>query len=153
MGNLTDEHDTTVTLDLEDGYRFRVDFGIPGAPTLVMDEPEPLGEGAGPNAVRLLAAAVANCLSASALFCLNKARVPVHGMRTTATASATRNERGRLRITRLEVQIEPEIDDAEAGRFRRCLALFEDYCVVTQGVRGGIDVNVEVVPNTREGAA
>lgn len=77
-----DEHgEVTVTLDLKDGYRFLVDFGLPGVTPLVMDEPEPLGEDAGPNAARVLAAAVANCLSASLLFCLRRARVRVRGMR------------------------------------------------------------------------
>lgn len=143
---MNEELDATVTLELEEGYQFRVDFGLPGVPTLVMDEPEPLGEVAGPNAARVLAAAVGNCLSASALYCLKKARVIVHRMRTTVTASFTRNEAGRLRIGGLHVRIEPEVDDAAAGRVRRCLTLFEDYCVVTQSVRDGLDVAVEVFP-------
>ncbi len=82
----TDE--VTVTMALQDGYRFLVDFQQEGVPGLLLDEPEPLGEGRGPNAARVLAAAVGNCLSASALFCLRKARVDVRGMRTTAQASA-----------------------------------------------------------------
>lgn len=37
------------TVDLQDGYRFEVDFAQDGVPSLVMDEPEPLGEGSGPT--------------------------------------------------------------------------------------------------------
>ena len=38
-----------------------------------MDEPEPMGENSGPNAGKVLAAAIGNCLTASLLFCLQKA--------------------------------------------------------------------------------
>ncbi|MBS4729280.1 OsmC family protein [Mycobacterium sp. SM1] len=147
-----EESDATITMELEEGYRFRVDFGLPGVSTLVMDEPAPLGEQNGPNASRVLAAAVGNCLSASALFCLNRARVPVHRMRTTVSVSLTRSESGRLRIGRLRVQIEPQVDDPDSGRVRRCLELFEDYCVVTQSVRHGVDVDVQVQPRSKEPA-
>jgi hypothetical protein len=58
-----------------------------------MDEPEPLGEGTGPNAARVLAAAIGNCLSASLLFCLDKARVEVSVVRTKVTGSIVRNEK------------------------------------------------------------
>jgi organic hydroperoxide reductase OsmC/OhrA len=134
----------TVTMDLQDGYRFLVDFQQDGVPALLVDEPEPLGGGDGPNAARLLAAAVGNCLSASALFCLRRARVPVRGMRTSVAASLVRNDRGRLRVAALRVQINPQLDAADEGRIERCLKLFEDYCVVTESVRAGLDVSVEV---------
>lgn len=48
----------TLTMDLQDGYRFLVDFDQEGVPPLLLDEPAQLGEGAGPNAARMLAAAV-----------------------------------------------------------------------------------------------
>jgi len=131
-------------MELQDGYRFLVDFQQEGVPALVVDEPEPLGAGEGPNAARLLAAAVGNCLSASALFCLRRARAPVHGMRTSVVASLVRNDRGRPRVGALQVQINPQVDAADEGRIQRCLTLFEDYCVVTQSVRAGLDVSVEV---------
>jgi uncharacterized OsmC-like protein len=140
----TDE--VTVTMTLQDGYRFLVDFQQEGIPNLLLDEPEPLGEGRGPNAARLLAAAVGNCLSASALFCLRKARVDVRGMRTTVRASLVRTERGRLRVGAIQVEIHPEVAAADLDRIDRCLALFEDYCVVTQSVRDGLEVAVEVKP-------
>ena len=131
-----------LTMELQDGYRFLVDFAQPGVPPLLLDEPEPLGDGDGPNAARVLAAAVGNCLSASALFCLRRARIDVQGMRTTVSASLSRNEAGRLRLGGIEVRIMPVVDAAEHGRMRRCLELFEDFCVVTQSVRSGIAVDV-----------
>lgn len=111
-----------------------------------MDEPPPLGEDHGPNAARLLAAAVGNCLSASALFCLRKARINVKGMRTTVQASLTRNDQRRLRIGGIQVKLQPEVHPEDKDRIGRCLELFEDFCVVTQSVRRGIDVKVEVEP-------
>lgn len=135
-----------LTMDLQDGYRFLVDFAQPGVPPLLLDEPEPLGDGDGPNAAKVLAAAVGNCLSASALYCLRRARIDVEGMRTTVSASLSRNEAGRLRVRGIQVHITPVVDASEHARMRRCLELFEDFCVVTQSVRGGIEVDVAVEP-------
>ena len=143
---MADERSLDLTLDLQDGYRFLVDFDQEGVPPLLLDEPAPLGEGSGPSAARLLAAAVGNCLSASALYCLRRARIDVHDMRTTVTASLERNDAGRLRVRGITVRIQPEVDEAQHTRMRRCLELFEDFCVVTQSVRGGIDVDVTVEP-------
>lgn len=138
----------TFTMDLQDGYRFLVDFDQEGVAPLLIDEPQPLGDGAGPNAARLLAASVANCLSASALYCLRRARIDVHAMRTTVSGSLERNDAGRLRIGGIHVRIEPVVDEAEQPRMRRCLELFEDFCVVTASVRGGIDIDVAVEPSS-----
>jgi organic hydroperoxide reductase OsmC/OhrA len=135
-----------LTMELQGGYGFLVDFAQPGVPPLLLDEPEPLGDGDGPNAARLLAAAVGNCLSASVLFCLRRARIDVQGMRTIVSASLSRNEAGRLRLGGIEVRIKPVVDAAEHGRMQRCLELFEDFCVVTQSVRSGIAVDVSVEP-------
>ena len=66
---MSDGQGFELTMELQGGYRFLVDFAQPGVPPLLLDEPEPLGEGEGPNAAKLLAAAVGNCLSASALYC------------------------------------------------------------------------------------
>lgn len=141
-----EEKDLTLTLELQQGYEFLVDFQQEGVPPLLMDEPPPLGEEHGPSASRLLAAAVGNCLSASALFCLRKARIEVKGMRTTVRASLVRNEQGRLRIGGIQVKLQPEVAPEDKDRIGRCLELFEDFCVVTQSVRRGIDVQVEVEP-------
>lgn len=113
-------------------------------PALLLDEPPPRGDGEGPNAARLLVAAVGNCLSASALFCLRKARVPVTGMRTGVRATLARNEVGRIRIAGIRVSIEADVPDEDQARSARCVDLFEDFCLVTESVRAGVPVDVEV---------
>lgn len=135
-----------VTLERTNAYQFTADFHQGDLPALVMDEPPPLGDGGGPNAARVLAAAVGHCLSASALFCLAKARVNVHGMRTIVRGTLVRDERGRLRIGGLAVRLHPRIAQDDRDRLGRCLELFEDFCIVTQSVRRGIDVQVAVEP-------
>ena len=67
---VSDMEPFTFTLEQQDDYAFLIRFDTPGAAPLLSDEPEPLGRGTGPNPSRLLAAAVANCLSASLLFAL-----------------------------------------------------------------------------------
>jgi organic hydroperoxide reductase OsmC/OhrA len=134
----------SVTLELKQGYTFEVDFDQAGLPPLVMDEPPPLGEGRGPNASRVLAAAVGNCLSASALYCLRRARIEVQGLRTVVTGRLARNERGRLRIGGLSVTLHLDLKPEDRSRIGRCLELFEDFCVVTESVRRGVDVAVRV---------
>lgn len=133
-----------VVLDQEDHYRFTVDFGLPGVGPWIIDEPPPLGEAAGPNASRVLAAAVGHCLSASALYCLERARVPVHGVHTRVAGATSRNEKGRLRIGGLTVTLELDVEEADRARMQRCLGIFEDFCVVTASVRGGVPVDVKV---------
>ncbi len=133
----------TVHVELEEGYRFRVDFGA-GRGVLWMDEPTPLGDGSGPNAAAVLGAAVANCLSASLLFCLRKARVEVRSLGADVEVTSSRNERGRLRVSGVRVQLHPELVPGNEGRVERCLQLFEDFCVVTEAVRDGIEVDVTV---------
>jgi uncharacterized OsmC-like protein len=138
------EQSFTISVQHLKDYQFAVAFDWP-VPDILMDEPEPLGAAQGPNASRLLAAAVGNCLTASLLFCLRKARVEATGAKTNVTANLKRNEEGRLRIASLDVQVKiAGILDA-ANRTRRCNTLFEDFCVVTASVRRGVPVHVTVL--------
>ena len=136
----------SIQLRLNEQYVQVVDFDLEAATQLVVDEPPPLGWNAGPNPTRLLGAAVGSCLGASLLFCLRKSRVAVHDLRTTVEGTLVRNERGRLRIGSLRVHLAPGVAAEDRARLARCTELFEDFCIVTQSVREGMAVALEVAP-------
>lgn len=126
-------------------YEFRVKFDGPDVDDLLLDEPEPLGRSAGPNAARLIGAAVANCLTSSLLFCMRKFKQTPGTLRAEVTGELARNEKGRVRIGRFDVTIHLADAAGTIQHFDRCLAQFEDFCVVTESVRHGIPVGVRVV--------
>ena len=135
-----------VELEQLSGYEFKVKFDHAQFAELLLDEPAPLGGDKGPNAARLIGAAVANCLSASLLFCLSgKFKQKLGPLRTKVHGTLTRNDRGRVRIARLDVTIRLAEDGASVQHLDRCLLQFEDFCVVTESVRQGIAVGVRIV--------
>jgi uncharacterized OsmC-like protein len=133
----------TVTVIRQDGYRFLVDFG-PGIAQAVTDEPAPLGHGAGPSPSQLLAAAVANCLSASLVFAHSKFKDDPGRMTAAVTWETARNERNRLRITGLTVVLTLGVAPDALKNLDRALEQFEDFCTVSQSVRAGIPFTVTV---------
>jgi uncharacterized OsmC-like protein len=141
---MSEEAQLTVSMEQIEDFEFKVKFDWDNVPELTMDEPEPIGQRRGPNASRVLAAAVGNCLTASLLFCFQKSRVELTGMRSTVKGTLARNEKKRLRIGGFDVSITVE-GLADPAKAQRCLELFEDFCVVTASVRNGVQVNVEVV--------
>ncbi len=142
---MSEEGFFTIHLEQLEDYAFKVRFDLPKAADLLMDEPPPLGERAGPNAARLLAAATANCLSASLMYCLARGEAPAQAVKTEVTCRIVRNEQQRLRVGGLEVRITLGPELLDSARLKRCLALFEDFCVVTASLRQGVPVEVAVV--------
>ncbi len=134
----------TISIDCQQDFEFRVKFDKSSYQDLLMDEPPPAGQDRAPNPDRLLAAAIGGCLSASLMFSAQKLRLNMKGLHTEVTVQHTRNEKGRLRVGKIDVEIIPNIEDPDPNKFQRCLDMFEDYCVVTQSVRKGIDVSVKV---------
>ncbi|MBD8524865.1 OsmC family protein [Pseudomarimonas arenosa] len=141
---MSETQEFTITVEQEQDYVFRIQFDDTAAPDLFSDEPEPLGGGQGPNPSRLLTAAVANCMSASLLFALRKFKNQPGKLHTRAKATLGRNEAGRLRVEKIDAEIRlPESADSYAN-LDRILAQFEQFCVVTESVRHGVEVNVSV---------
>lgn len=136
-------NEVSITLTRQDRYRFLVDFG-PGLAPLVADEPPPLGTGAGPSPTQLLAAAVANCLSASLVFAHTKFKEDPGTLTTTATCTIDRNERNRLRVTGINVTLKLGVKPESLAQLDRALAQFEDFCTVSQSVKTGIPLHITV---------
>lgn len=139
---------TVVNLKLIEGYKFEVDFGDFG--NITTDEPEPLGNGEGPSPSQLLAAAVANCMAASLMFAIRKYKGDPGPMRATV-ATTTERVDGRLRVTHIDVDLRLGNPAIELPQLDKVLSQFEDFCVVTQSVRQGIEITAKVHDSTGMG--
>jgi organic hydroperoxide reductase OsmC/OhrA len=142
---MSDEQQTIeVSLEQVAAYEFRVRFDDTAIPDLLTDENPPLGKGEGPNPSRMLAVAVANCLSASLLFALRKYKNEPERLAAKARATIARNAQGRWRVARIAVDLQLGSQEADLAHADRALAQFEEFCTVTQSVRQGIPVDVSV---------
>lgn len=132
-----------VTLSQQKDFRFLIEFGGI-VPSITGDEPPPLGQNAGPSPVQLLAAAVGNCLSDSLLFALRKFKQAPEPIRCEVKAQVGRNAEGRTRVLGMTTRLHLGVEAAALQHLDRVLAQFEEFCTVTQSVRAGIPVTVEV---------
>src|SRR6476646_1454372 len=122
-------HHATIRLARE--FEFVAEFDdVNGSPSILFDEPEPLGHNRAPNAAAVLGAAVGNCLAASLAFCLRKARLEPAKLIARVTTHVARNERGRFRIAGIDVVLSPEIVMLHETNPKRCEQLFEEFCTV-----------------------
>ncbi|MFW6196745.1 MAG: OsmC family protein [Thermoplasmatota archaeon] len=133
-----------VEMENLEGYKFKVKFDKESMGEIITDETKEVGgEGEGPNPSRLLAASTLNCLMASLIFCLKKKKVELSSLEGEVTGKIERVDK-RLRVTEFDVKIDPGIDEEDKEKLKKCIDIFENYCVVTQSIKNGIDVNVDV---------
>ena len=141
---MSTEQPIRVTLEQESDYAFRISFDDTALEPLLSDEASPLGQDRGPNPARLLLASVANCMVASLLFALRKQHNQPGRLRAQITALPMRNAEGRWRIPQAFVELQLAEGSEHYQHLDRVLAQFEEFCIVTQSVREGIDVSVTV---------
>jgi len=143
---MADEFKNVVKLKLEKDMIFSCDMGDMKVEECYIDETNVHeADMWGPNPTRLLASAVLGCLSASFIFCLKKRDYNLDDFEAEAELVGGRNEKGYLRVKEINVKLNPKTDDEEIRRrMQKCLKIFEQYCTVTQSVREGIKVNVNV---------
>jgi uncharacterized OsmC-like protein len=130
-----------VKLTHQTGYQFLIDFGL-DTPDLIVDEPPPLGGGAGPTPSRLLLAGIANCLVFSLLTALTKHQQDAPGLTAIATARTERNDAGRIRIVEVTITIRLGKADVEIANLETILGSFEQFSTISQSVQQGIQLHV-----------
>ncbi len=129
----------------EGGYKFSINFDEQDTEgKLHMDEPKPVGKSEGPSAAMMLSSAVGHCLSSSLMFCMEKSRAKIEGIETDLVTTLARNEKGRWRVAGIKVNIKVKPGAGDAEKLARCKSIFEDFCIVTESVRHGTNIDVEV---------
>ena len=141
---MAEENQFTIELKHVEGLEFRVKFDMESLAEL------PVGGGAGPSASRLLAAAAANCLSASLLYCIAKNSPPAGSLQAKAVCSLVRNAKGRTCIGDIAVTLEVNAELEQAVRLQRCLNLYEEFSLVAVSLRQGFPVSVCVISKEGE---
>ncbi len=140
----------TVTLTHKDAYRFEVEFEdkFTEFNTFVSDEPEPMGTNKAPAPTHMLIAAVANCLSVSFMFAVNRAKQDVGGLKTKATCHIGRNENRHFRVVKIEVEIQTGKAAEEIAQLEDILSRFEGISTVSRSVLEGIPTVTTVIDKT-----
>jgi organic hydroperoxide reductase OsmC/OhrA len=133
----------SISLRQQQDFQFDINFGE-ALPVLRADEPAPLGKGEGPVPGQLLAAAVGNCLAASLLFAMRKFKQQPEPISAEVSCEVGRTDKGRMRITRIMARLNLGVEAGLLQNLDRILESFEDFCTVSQSVRQGIPIDVEV---------
>ncbi len=143
---MTEGLKTKVGLTLEEEMIFKCDLGEMKVKDCYIDEAhKDEVDMLGPNPSRMLGMAILGCLSASFIFCLKKRNLTIDDLKAEAEVTIARNQKGFWRVKKIDVNIDVKIDDPETRkRADQCRKMFEQYCVVTQAVREGIDVEVNL---------
>ena len=143
---MSKEVKTKVGIKLEKDMIFKCDMGKMALKDCYIDETnQDEVEMWGPNPSRLLGMALLGCLSASFIFCLKLRNFSIDDLKAEADVIIGRNNRGFLRVKKVNVEIFSKIDDPAARkRAEQCKKMFENYCTVTAAVREGIEVNVDL---------
>ncbi len=143
---MAEEVKTKVGLKLEKDMIFKCEMGQMAVKDCYIDETnQEEVEMWGPNPSKLLGMALLGCLSASFIFCLKKRNFSIDDLKADAEVIIGRNDKGFLRVKKVNVEIVSKIDDpAVRKRADQCKKMFENYCTVTAAVREGIEVNVDL---------
>ena len=147
------EEDSITEIRLDKNLIFKTNIGLGQFNDFFIDETlDDDKDLRGPDAAQMLGMAILSCLSASLIFCLNKRGLNPDDLEARAKISFKKIEKGYTRVKEIDIKIIPKTDDEDTlKRLNQCLRemksgkmMFEENCIVTESVREGIKVNVDV---------
>jgi len=137
---------TKVGLKQEEEMIFKCDLGSLKMANLYIDEKNKKHtEKIGPSPTKLLALSVLGCLAASFSFCLQKKNFSLSGLEGKAEVTIARNDKGFWRVKKINVEMNPIINTPEMRkRADVCRKFFEQYCIISESLRTGFEVSVNL---------
>jgi len=143
---MSNESRDIVGIKLEEEMTYKCDFGKIDIADLFIDETHKKStEKIGPNPSKLLALSVLSCLAASFTFCLKKKNFTLQDLDGTAEVIIKRNEKGFWRVKEINIKINPKIDNPKMRkRANQCRKFFEHYCIISESLKEGIGVNLNL---------
>ena len=136
-----------VSLKQEEEMIFRCELGNLKMENLYIDEKNyKKEEKLGPSPTKLLGLSVLGCLAASFSFCLQKSDFSLSGLNGSAEVTIVRNNKGFWRVNKIDIKMIPQIDTPEMRkRVDQCTKFFEQYCIISESLRTGFEVNVNLI--------
>ena len=132
----------TVTLTHKNDYRFEVDFNE-SFKGFVSDIEKPSGGSCGPAQTHMLLAAVANCLSVSFLYSLNRSGIDGGNMVTKAMLDICKRD-GVYRVGKINVAITTGKSEEEMDGLDDVLSGFENISTISRRVLEGVPIETHV---------
>ena len=143
---MLNEYKSEVGIKLEEEMIFKCDLGQIKMNNLFIDEQHKKSiEKIGPNPSKLLALSVLGCLAASFTFCLQKNNISLSDLDGKAIIISKKDEKGFWRLKKIVIKLNPKIDTPEMHKKAdQCTKFFEQYCIISESLRNGIDLDIEV---------
>ncbi|MFX1379979.1 MAG: OsmC family protein [Promethearchaeota archaeon] len=140
---MPDEYKSEVGISLEEEMIFKCDLGQIKMDDLFIDDRHKKSiDKIGPNPSRLLALSVLGCMGASFAFCLQKKNFSLSDFEGKAFITSKRNEQGFWRIKKIDIHLNPKIENQEMRkRADQCQKFFEQFCIISESLREGIEIN------------
>ena len=132
----------TVTLTHKNDYRFEVDFNE-SFKGFVSDIEKPSGASCGPAQTHMLLAAVANCLSVSFLYSLNRFGIDGGNIVTKAMLDICKRD-GVYRVGKINVAITTGKSEEEMNGLGDVLFGFENISAISRSVLEGVPIETHV---------
>lgn len=99
----------------------------------------------GPSPIKLLALSILGCLAASFVFCIKKRGLSLANLEGEAETIVARNNKGFWRIKKINISLIPKTNDIFIKkRIVQCKKFFEKYCIISESVRLGIDIDLNI---------